>query len=111
MKQAIESIHDMSYRYPGEHMKIVRIRLGITQKDAAYRVGMSPSGLSKLECGRNIQPRKLLELSELYGMNPKELTPYSKPKNETIEDGLKTIKKLFPHNWQDVIKKGIKEIL
>lgn len=96
---------------PGEIIRSLREKKGFSQREFADRIGMSPSGLSRIEKGRNMQPRKIVAISEALGINPKEIDFLSMGSAPSPIDNLKTIKKMFPSSWKSIIKEGLKEII
>lgn len=111
MRQQLSVIPAVNYRFPGEYIKAVRKRLKMSQQEAAKEAGMSSSALSKLESGHHMQTRNIFKLSEVLGINPKDLVweDHHSKEPEGIID-LDSLKKICPH-WKDVIKQGIKELL
>ncbi len=99
-----------NFTIPGQKIRALRKQLGYNQRDFAYKANMSPSALNRIESGQSIQPRRIVEISELLGIHPKELS-FNKitPKDEAA-DNLSFIKKMFPNGWKEIIKKGFMEL-
>lgn len=62
----------------GERLRQARIRAGLSQEQAAQRIGCDRSSLSRWEKGE-VPPAadRLLQLAELYGVSPNELTGWT----------------------------------
>jgi len=96
------------YSFPGQFLKAARESKGLSQREAAFKAGMSPSALCRLESGERMLPRNLLELTDILGVNPRELKKYIPKKKEL--SSLEMLKKSFPNNWERVLKDCMKEI-
>lgn len=58
-------------------LKAARINAGLTQEDAAKKIGVSKQSLSNWECGRNTpKATELMGLCEIYGV-PAEMLSLS----------------------------------
>ena len=58
----------------GEVLKEVRIQKGITIKDAAKKLKISPTIIEKAETGCNITFCEFYGLTEIYNVSPVEIT-------------------------------------
>lgn len=110
--QAIKEIGiDQShFSIPGQKIKALRKKMGYNQRDFAYKANMSPSALNRIESGQNIQPRRIVEISELLGIHPRELNFNHKVANDDISDNVSFIKKMFPNHFKDIAKAIIKDM-
>ena len=104
MQQTECSLSSKDYRYPGEFLKAVRVTKGWSQRKAARKAGMSPSALCRLESGKNMLPRNLLELTDVYGVNPRDLKKCMPIPYKKTLSGIEIMKKSFPDNWQEILK-------
>lgn len=62
-------------------LKVMRIVCGLRQAEAAARLGISRTYLSRLENGAKATPRVLGEASRLYGVPVETLTACEKERN------------------------------
>jgi transcriptional regulator with XRE-family HTH domain len=64
----VKTIHTEEYRKVTESLKKARIEAGLTQGEAAKRIGKPQSYISKVENGeQRIDVIELKELAKLYG--------------------------------------------
>lgn len=97
------------FKIPGEKIRLLRKKMGYNQREFAYKVNMSPSALNRIESGQSIQPRRIVAISEVLGIHPRELDFSPKYEKESISNHISMIKKMVP-NWREVAKELIKEI-
>lgn len=110
MRQLAERSPSVRFRFAGELIKHTRQKMGLSQKFVAYKANMTPSGLSKVESGKNLLPRNVFQLSDVLKIDPRVLASFnSRPVNNDVKT-LDDFKKEFP-NWKDLLKEGIKEII
>lgn len=103
-------IEQGNFSVPGEKIRVLRQKLGINQRDFAWMAKMSPSALNRIESGQNVHPRNIVEISELLGIHPRELSFNKKDVNDDIEDDVLFIKRMFPNKWKQIGKEIIKEM-
>lgn len=104
MSQHTESNNTIQHSFPGQYLKERRIEMGLSQRQAAFKAGISPSTLSRLESGQRLQPRSYVELSEVYKIDPKDLR--FKKSIKTISERVDRLKSLFP-DWKDLFREMI----
>lgn len=101
--------HPYRYNIPGQKIRALRKTMGYNQREFAQKVNMSAAGLCKIENGVNVHPRKIVEISELLGIHPKELNFFNPSTPDIVCENVNLIKKMFP-NWKEVCKELIKEL-
>lgn len=63
----------------GLNLKIARIRKGLSQKQLADKVGISPATVSKAETGKfDLRLSTLIKLSKVLDVSIEELIPHEK---------------------------------
>lgn len=106
MRQIEESGTHINRR-KGQFLKDIRTKMGLTQRQAALKAGISPSSLCKLESGERLQSRNIIELAEVYNIDPKELK-YEPPKKKPMTPG-EMLKKMFPDTWKEAVIECLNE--
>lgn len=60
----------------GYHVALLRNRKQWPQWELAYRAGLNPKTISRIEAGKTLPTlRVLVSLADAFGMNPAELLP------------------------------------
>ncbi len=102
-------IKQENFKIPGEKIRALRKNLGYNQREFAFKVNMSASALNRIESGQSIQPRRIVAISDVLGIHPRELDFSSQAEKVTLSDNISLIKKMFP-NWKEIAKEFIKEV-
>ncbi len=98
-----------NFKIPGEKIRALRKNLGYNQREFAFKVNMSASALNRIESGQSIQPRRIVAISDVLGIHPRELDFSTTPEKDSISSNISMIKKLCP-NWKEIAKELIKEV-
>jgi transcriptional regulator with XRE-family HTH domain len=70
----------VSERSQFEELRRARVAAGLTQREAASRLGLSQPYLSQMECGRRVVPNRVLKrMKRLYGLRATSLPLPGKP--------------------------------
>lgn len=108
MRQLAERLPSVStFRCPGDVIKYTRIKLGLSQKYVASEADMSASALCKIEAGKRMNPRNVIQLSDVLKLRPHDLIGFDK-KQPSISDSVTKMKEMFPSMWKDIAKELIK---
>lgn len=111
MRQLAECVPSASsFRCAGDIIKYTRIKLGFSQRYVASKADMSPSALCKIESGKRMQPRNVMQLSDVLKLTPQDLLSFHKKQLSPAENFQK-MKELFPHDWKSILKEGIKDLI
>jgi transcriptional regulator with XRE-family HTH domain len=114
MQQAVKDIvkkFDVSkFSSPGQLIKYKRIQMGYSQKETAKKVGMTASGLSKVESGAHFLPRNLLELTQFLKIDATQLLHLKSKKHKIVEkSSFEKFKTEFP-DWKEIMQEAIREM-
>lgn len=100
---------ESNFKIPGEKIRALRKNLGYNQREFAFKVNMSPSALNRIESGQSIQPRRIVAISDVLGIHPRELDFSPRAEKESVKDTVSLIKKMFP-NWKEIAKEFVNQI-
>ena len=95
-------LQQTNFTVPGQKIRALRKKLGYNQRDFAHKVNMSASALNRIESGQSIQPRRIVEISELLGIHPRELNFNKEIQKTETKDNISFIQKMFP-NWKELV--------
>lgn len=90
----------------GHRIRILRLNMGLTQKELGEKVNLSQSGIYQLESDKCLQTRKIAAFSRVFGVPPEELDTYDNKKrfgNSANSERFNLLSQVFP-DWQDLIK-------
>lgn len=65
-------------KHPNRRLQELRINQGLSQRDLAHEVGISPGTVRLAECGFVPGPRVQFAIAEHFGLKPLDLWPLSR---------------------------------
>jgi transcriptional regulator with XRE-family HTH domain len=93
----------------GHRIRILRLNMGLTQKELGEKVNLSQSGIYQLESDKCHQTRKLAAFSKVFGIPPEELDTYDTHKRlppKSHQERFKSLKRDYP-DWWEIIKEAV----